>query len=163
MDRLIEYLTFQHVWVTHIIIAMCILTLLLTLLYFSLYKGYKSIRRESGETPGKWLSPILFSLILLVIEYIMAVVNNITDGSFLFALPYADYGFLRLVSLAALLIIPITSALILKHQYKRCVYGILDEAAIKGFISPLIFGALALFFEAVLYYVILCIGALASV
>ena len=162
MERVIEALTFQHVWSVEIMIAKwSIISLSLALLYYGAYTDYKRFRVGSGNAAEKWLSPILVALILLLINYLLEVFDT-SEVLYLYALFYAGLCIEGIIGFVALLIVPIVSTLIYRSQYKQYVEGKVDEAAIKKLLSPRSFGILALLICAVIHFVYYVLLAMAG-
>ena len=161
MERVIEALTFQHVWSVEIMIAKwSIISLSLALLYYGAYTDYKRFRVGSGKAAEKWLSPILVALILLLINYLLEVFDT-SEVLYLYALFYAGLCIEGIIGFVALLIVPIVSTLIYRSQYKQYVEGKVDEAAIK-FLKPRYFGTMALLICAVIHFVYYVLLAMAG-
>lgn len=164
MDTIIEYLTFQHIWGVEFIFAkICIMPIASALIYNSQYRMYKRIREDSGETAEKWLSPILFALIILAVGYILEVIDNITDGLFLYAVFIPGFDIYSLISLVALLLLPAIAALIYRSQYKRYVEGTIGKPAKGKFLTPHHFGILIVLIEGAIVFAYVFYGAMMSV
>lgn len=153
MERVIEALTFQHIWGVEIMIAKwSIISLSLALLYYSMYLDYKKIRDTSGEAVEKWMSPILFALIIFFISYILDVTANLIE----------TFSYITIYSIifnAAIFIIPIISMLIYRSQYKRHIEGKVDKTVLKKSLSPWSFGLFALLISAMIHFGYYCIMA----
>ena len=142
--RMFHYFSI-NLWLNIALVS--ILPIVSALLYFDMYRSYIRIRKTSGEATEKWLSPILFGLIILIAEIILLIINYLTEENLLFSLFFDDYIYCRLISLAALLIIPIIAALIYRREYMRLFEG---KSVSNGIIKPRTFGIIVLIIEAAL-------------
>ena len=158
MHSIIEYFTFKYVWGVEIIFArICIIAIAYALIYSSQYRMYKSIRKDSGEAAEKWLSPILFALIIFAVEYILDVFAMISDDLFVGFDPYI------FIIHAEWLVIPILAILIYRRHYKKYVEGKIRESAKGKFLTPHHFGILIVLIEGVVVFAYVVYGTWMSV
>ncbi len=143
--RMLFYSSFD-LWLN--IAMLSILPISTALIYYGAYSIYKGRCKEAGENAEKWLSLVLFALIILIVEIILLIINYITEENLLLSFFFDAEIIERLISLAAMLIIPAIAVRIYRSQYKRFVEGKKD----RGIIRPLPFGVFVLLIEAAVGY-----------
>ena len=128
--------------------ALCILPIFSALKYRGQYKKYAALQSESGLEAKKWMSPLVFGLIILVLFVIVAMFictiywggffKNAAQNVFSISSLLTPTALYYLTGLLLILMVPIFAALIYKGQLEKYIENNGDRYS-ATLLSPLKF------------------------